>query len=385
MKKIYYLLAFAVLALSACQKEPALQQVTVIPPLKETLTLTLQTSDYQSLASGYPKSTFTIDNNADAAIYVPQIMNKEYSNVADGSTATVTYAQSALYWKSNADSVYADAYYALTAADYLLLPNNTYTDFSIAQVESWLTYKYPSPTANELKLLKFTPYPATLTPAPPLSFMYYNNKWINIYTVSPAQYTSAGLGQYDEFTTAWTETALNGAFNTFMKSDPTLMDTIKKNDIVFVSFNYYVSSKADYQRVKPLQFDGNNFVAPYTTTATIDLVKTSGSWGVATTAAGVNHTLNAADETLIANSSVGGTALASYRGYVSKYGDFDVGTGEWTLPLLDQAFILVLQADYPTPTANIPYNITYNVYTNSVDVPTVATFTWNGTTWIASQ
>jgi len=386
MKKIYYLLAFVALAFSACQKEPALHQITVIPPLKQTLAITLQSSDYQSLSSGYPKSTLTIDNNTDAGIYVPQILNKEYSNVADGSTATVTYTQSALYFKPATDSLYNDVYYSLTAADYTLLPGNTYADFSVAQTLSWLPYKYTTPVKNQLALIKFTPYPTTLSPAPPYSFLYYNGKWQTIYTIQPAQYTQAGVGEYNQFTTSNSESSLVAMFNYFLKNDLTIIDTVKKNDIVFVSFDYYDSgSKNAYQRVKPLQFDGNNFVAPYTTTATINLVKTSGSWGVATAAPGVNHTLNAADETLIANSSIGGSALATYRGYVSKYGDFDVGTGQWTTTLLNQAFILVLQTDYPTPQQNIPYNVTFNEYINSADVATTFTYQWNGTTWIPGQ
>src|ERR1700756_5261229 len=274
MKKIYYLLAFATLAFSACQKEPTLHQITVVPviPVKENLTITLQPADYQSLASGYPKSTMTIDDNTDAALYVPQILNKEYSNLADGSTAIVTYTQSALYFKPAADSLYSDVYYQLSNADYLLLPGNKYTDFSLAQTLAWLPYKYTSPVNNQLALINFTPYPSTLTPPPPYSFLYYQGAWKQIYTIQPAQYTQAGVGKYDQFTTSNSESSLVSTFNFFLKNDLTIMDTVKKNDIIFVSFDYYASSTA-YQRVKPLEYDGNNFVAPYTMPATISLTK----------------------------------------------------------------------------------------------------------------
>src|SRR5262249_49846414 len=152
MKKIYYLLVLAAFAFTACQKEPALH--SVMPSEVKDLTITLQATDYQLLpTSDYPHSTLTIDDDADAQQYIPIILNSEYSNLDNNSTAAVTYAKSALYFKPNSDSLYSDVAYTLTNADYTLLPGNTYTDFSVTQLKSWIPYKYTAPTNNQLILL----------------------------------------------------------------------------------------------------------------------------------------------------------------------------------------------------------------------------------------
>src|ERR1700743_2499910 len=119
MKKIYYLLAFVTLAFTACQKEPALQSSVPITT-KQALNITLQASDYAKLTSGYPKTTLTFDDLADANTYIPQILNSEYVTAANGSTAKVTYSVSSLYFKVK-DSLLTDVTYTLTNADYLLL------------------------------------------------------------------------------------------------------------------------------------------------------------------------------------------------------------------------------------------------------------------------
>jgi hypothetical protein len=121
MKKIYYLFAFGILTLTACQKEPALH--SVLPSEEKSLTITLQKSDYAYI-TGYPSSTLTIDDITDAQKYIPEILNAEYANLDNGSTAAVTYTQSALYFVPAADSLYSDVAYTLTASDYLLLPGN---------------------------------------------------------------------------------------------------------------------------------------------------------------------------------------------------------------------------------------------------------------------
>jgi hypothetical protein len=375
MKKIYYLLAFAALAFASCQKEPALLTSTHdVPTSKQALTITLTAADYAKLSSGYPKSTLSFDDLADANKYIPQILNSEYFTPANGSTASVTYTESSLYFVPDADSLYSAAYYSLTASDYTLLPGNTYTDFSISQAVSWLPYKYPTPVANQLALLNFTVYPSTMVPPPPYSFLYFNNAWQEIYTIQPAQYTSVGLGKYDEFTTSNSESSLAGMFNTFIKGDVNVMDTIKKGDLEFVSFNYYVSStKSDYQRVKPLQYDGNNFVAPFTTTATATFVKESGGWVPLPI---ITHTLSAADITLIVNSTAG---TSSERSSLSSYGDFS----GWSSSALDAAMIIVLTADYPSPATNTDYDVIYLNYTGGNDIPTTLVFQWSGSAWSA--
>ena len=374
MKKIYYLFALAVLGITACQKEPALH--SVLPSEKKALTITLQKSDYAYI-TGYPSSTLTIDDITDAQKYIPEILNAEYANLDNGSTAAVTYTQSALYFVPAADSLYSDVAYTLTASDYLLLPGNKYTDFSVAQVLEWLPYKYTTPVKNQLALITFTPYPSTLTPPPPYSFLYYNNAWQTIYTVQPAQYVEVGLGKYNQFSSS-NDATLPSILSAFLDADITITDTVKTGDIDFVSYNYYGSDGNTYQRVQPLQYNGSKFTVPQTSTATVNFIKQNGTWTYVKPLPVVSHTLTSADITLIVNSSYGTSAE---RTNLSNYGDFS----SWAQADLDNAFILVLTTDYPTPATNTNYEVTYLNYTGGNDVPTIDTFQWNGTKWIALQ
>jgi hypothetical protein len=368
MKKIYYLLAFVALAFTACQKEPLLQS-SVPLSTKQALSITLQTSDYSKLSSGYPKSTFTFDNITDANTYIPKILNSEYVTAANGSTAKVTYTVSSLYFKL-ADSASTDVAYTLTPADYLLLPGNKYTDFSISQVLQWLPYKYPTPVNNQLALLSFTPYPATLTP--PYSFLYLNGAWRQIYTITPAQYTTAGEGKYDQFTTSNTEASLVSTFGFFLKNDFTIMDTIRKNDLVFVSFGYYNSG--NYQRVRPLEFDGNSFVLPYTSTGIATFVKANGAW---TPEPVVAYSLTSADLTII---EAGAAGSAAAKTNLTTYGDF---SNAWATADMDAAVIECLPTDIKSPQQNTLYQITFQNYNSPA--PNPLNFIWDGTKWVAQQ
>jgi len=374
MKKIYYLLFIGVLGFTACQKEPALQTSThAVTGLKENLTITLNTSDYGKISSGYPKTSFSFDDLADANTYIPQILNSEYITPTDGSTASVTYTTSSLYFKSAADSLYSDIYYSLTASDYLLLPGNTYKDFSLAQAAEWLPYKYTSPKSNQLALLNFTVYPSTQSPPPPYSFLYFSGSWRYIYTIQPAQYTAAGVGKYDQFTTTNTEASLVSTFNFFLKNDITIMDTVKKNDLIFVSFNYYASSTA-YQRVKPLQFDGNNFVAPYESPGVATFVKVNGAWKAEPV---ITYTLTSADITLIGAGTAGSAAA---KANLNQYLDFD---SSWATADMDAAVIECLLVDIKAPQTNTLYKISFPNY--SSPAPDPLAFIWSGTAWVPQQ
>jgi len=372
MKKIFYLSAFIAFAFTACQKEPALHSVT---PQVSVLNLTLQQSDYQLLPkSDYPYSTYTIDDVADAKKYIPIILNTRDPQLSNGTPANVTYTVSSPYFKL-ADSTYSDVAYTLTDADYTLLPGNTYTDFSTSQILSWLPYKYPAPVNNQLAVLTYTYYQSGATPSAGIpmtsSFLYLNGQWQEIYTLSAAQYTALGRGSYGEIIAA-DNANLPGYFNTLLKADPTIMDTVKRGDVEYVSFKYY-AKPVTAQRVVPLVFDGTNFVNTPTVTNTLPFVKSNGTWIPDPT---VYYTLTSVDTKLISNSSFG---TAAQRTDLGKYGDFS----GWSAADLQSAITLVLTTDFPNPTPNVNYNVTYLNYTGGTDVPTVFTLQWNGTAWVA--
>jgi hypothetical protein len=373
MKKIYYLLLMLPLAFTACQKQP----IVPLNPLTKTATLafTLAPADYQLLPNtAYPYSSFSFNSNSDADIYVPMILNaKESAQLNNGSTAAVTFTIAPASLKV-ADSLSADVSYTLVKSDYALLPGNTFTDFSIAQILSWLPYKYPNPVANQLAVLTFTYFNSSNTPTTAtvtFSFLYLNGAWKRIYQITPAQYTAAGEGRFDQFGAS---DNLVGDFNVFLKTDVTIADTAKANDVEYVSYAYFANS-TNYQKVQALTFDGNNWGA-ISTTVTGSFLKSNGTWAAVLPVPTVNHTLTKADIALIVASSFG---TASERTNLGQYGDFS----GWSAADLDSSFILVLTTDYPSPQTGVNYVVTYLNYTGGADVPTQITFQWSGTAWAA--
>jgi hypothetical protein len=376
MKKIFYAIAFVAVVFTSCQKQPIVPLYPAVATV-QSYNFTLASSDYALLPStAYPSKTFSFNDAIDAQTYIPTILNAKYPSkvAADGSTAVVTYTQSAPSFKL-ADSTIADVAYTLTPADYLLLPSNKYADFSLAQVVAWLPYKFPSAVANQLELLTFTPYPATLTP--PYSFLFLNGKWQQIYTITPAEYTAFGVGKYNQFTSA-NDATLPAMLGALIKTDVTIQDTVKAGDIEYISFNYYGIDKNTYQRVIPLEYDGSNYVAPKTSVAApLNFIKKSGQWQYVTPLPIFNYVLTTADETLISNSTFGSSTQRSDLG---KYGDFD---SSWAKADLQSAFILCLTKDITAPQINTDYHVHYESYVNSVDTDTVLGFTWDGTKWVA--
>jgi hypothetical protein len=389
MKKIHYLLAFVTLAFTACQKEPALHSVMPVPAdaMLQTLTLTLQSSDYKELpSSNYASTAFSFKNGTDAQNGITAILTAEYPAAADKSTAAVTYTQSPNSF-TVADSVLKDVSYTLTNADYLLLPGNKYTDFSVAQLLQWLPYKFPGVPNGTLKFLTWTIYPAATATSPvmPYSFLYVNGAWQAIYTLQPAQYTTLGVGKYNEITSTTTAN-LPQTLGALVNADVTVIDTIKTGDIIYVSYNYYVSATADYQRVQQLEYNGSKFVVPYSYPVTINFIKTNGTWGYVQPLPVVKYTLTSTDMKTIAASGIGGPGFASVLTNLGTYGDFE---SAWTsaadIQYLDQAFESILTTQFPTPAINTNYEVVYNAYIGGGDVPTIASFQWSGTAWVAQQ
>lgn len=374
MKKIYYLLALAALAFTACQKQPYVVPTTpLVKSEKAALTLTLAPADYQLLpASAYPATSDNFNSVTDANNYIPMILAaKEPAYVADGSTAVVTYTLAPPSLKV-ADSVYSHLTYTLVAADYVAGGSN-YGDFSATEILNWLPVKYPAPVANQLAIITYVLYTGvdnTVTN----SFLYINGAWKQIYQVSNAQYAEVGDGKFDDFSSSEVG-KLAGYFNFFLKNDVTIADTARAGDVEYVSYQIYTGST--YQKVMALTYDGSNW-GVISTQGTSNFLRTNGAWAAVLPKPTITHTLTAADIALIANSTV---STSANRTNLGKYGDFS----NWSAADLDAAMILVLTADYTSPQQNTNYNVIYLNYTGGSDVPTTLTFTWNGTAWVAAQ
>ena len=371
MKKIYYLLVLAVMSFTACQKQP---YITPTTPLTKAaaFTFTLAPADYQLLPkTSYPYTSFSFNSTTDADNFIPMILAaKESPFLNDGSTATVGYTLAPANLKV-ADSLYADVFYKVTSADYTAT-GSKYGDYEPSDVLGFLAYKYPNAVANQLAVISFTLYSGGVDQPAVNSYLFLGGAWIQIYQISPAQYTQAGEGKYDQFTAA-DLSKMPGEFNFFLKNDFSIADTAKAGDVEYVSYSYYASG--DYQKVFALTYDGSNWGA-VNTQATGSFLKKSGTWSAVLPVPTITHTLTSADITLITNSTAGTSAERTNLG---KYGDFS----NWSASDLDAAFIVVLTADYPTPATGDNYNVVYLNYTGGADVPTTITFVWSGTAWAA--
>lgn len=384
MKKILFnisMLAAIAVVFSACH--PMNKTYDAIGPVPapsgspQTFAVTLATSDYAYLPStNYAKTTLSFKTKDDAATSIPIILAAKYPNYADKSSANVTYNFSPVTIKL-ADSVFADVAYTLTDNDYLLLPGNTFKDFSASQVLKWLPYKYPTPSVNQLAVLTFTYFEAGAQSTQTQSFLFLNGAWVKIYMISQAQYQSVGKGGTNNDFSSGDAANLPSYFNTFLKADAAVSALAKTGDVQYVSFKYFASGVTS-QRVLPLTFNGTNWITT-ATSASLTFAVTSGTWIADNT---VNYSLASADYTYIATQTTAGTADS--RSDLGKFGDFTItGTSSsvWADADVQAAIIALLKHLYPAAVANQKFVITYKAY-NGATVTLTKTFQFNGTTFV---
>jgi len=382
MKKIFYLLAFVAIAFASC--DPLSKTYSTIDatptPYTKTLTITLANADYQKLgtssSSPYPGKSYNFKTTADANLYIPTILNAEYPQLDNGSNANVTFAFPATQ-PLVPDSTYTHVAYTMVTADYTF-PGNTFPDLSAAGVLNYLAYKYPTPVPNQLVVLTYVFFESGGTPSAGTtvtdSFMFLGGAWTKIYTVSPAQYASVNRGTNNWFI-ATDIPNIPVYLNTFLTSDPLVIATNPKvGDVKYISYRYLTT----FQKVISLIFDGTNWVNKQT----LSFLKSGGTWIPDPT---VYYTFNKADYAVLnLASTTAGTAAA--RANVASFGDFNIQSAGsatyWSPADLQAALIVMLTADFPSPKPNIPYKVTYAVYTGVVSNVS-AIFVYNGTTWVA--
>jgi len=387
MKKIYYLLAFVAMAFTACQKQPIIPNTT--PKHEAKLTLTLASADYKLLdTSIYANKSLSFHSDEDAKLYVPKILAAKYPLVDDKSTADVTYTITALVPPASpkpADSTFAKVAYTLTNGDYLLLPGNKFTDFSAAQILSWLPIHYTKPVANQLALVTFTYFENGVTSTVAQSFLYVNGAWKKIYTITPAQYTAIGKGgTFNDFSSS-DDAQLTNYFNTLLKADLAVSSTVKTGDVQYVSYKYF--GGGTFQRVIALMFDGTNWTTQTlpSTTSTLSFARDKGVWAANST---VNYTLVKDDYTYIGTQTTAGTAAG--RASVAKYPDFntsaDTDTDFWSPDNVNAALIAVLTNKFKsTAIPNQSFIVTYADYKFGKTTNVAKTFVYDGTAFVVPK
>lgn len=330
----------------------------------------------------------------DGKAKIPALMNANYPQLGDGSSATVSFTI-APFTVPAADnlpdsvSLSTKAAYTLTAADYKLLPGNTFTDFTAAQILTWLPIKFPNLpqyTTDRLKLVTFTYYENGVTSTATQSFVYTlsTNTWRKIYTISAAQYTSIGKGgTFNDFSSTDDPVLLN-YLNTLLKADLAVSSTAKVGDGQYVSYKYF--SSLNYQRVMPLVFDGTNWVNKTLPAGTgiLPFIKQKGVWAlnVSTT---TNYTLVKDDYTYIGTQTTVGTVAG--RASVAKFPDFNTSvntdTDFWSDTDLNLALAAVLTSKFKsTATKGLQFAVTYANYSFGKTSSVTRTFTYDGSTFV---
>ncbi|MHB8208361.1 hypothetical protein [Mucilaginibacter sp.] len=404
MKKIYYLLALAALAFSACQKEPRLNQITVKPPATAPTTAsdTLAAPDYGLLPSSDPAQTNHFFGSLSAALSsVPTILNTEYSTAVEKSQITVTFQLEPAVPAAVklVDSIYTHVAYTLLATpagnnDYTKLPKNTYTDFTDAQILTWFPYagnptnavgtSWGEPVSPTLAVPTFNYYANGTTTVQTFAYLYNGTAWGKIYLISAAQYTAIGKGGTSNDFAVADEPNLPGYFSSILNADPSVSATAKVGSIEYVSYKLYGGSSAKtYQLVMPMVFDGTKWVNTQVT-ATAVFTKTNGQW-VGTTDNTVSYTLVAADYTTI--SGINGIASTAAVADLKSHSDFSIAAGvatgvgsSWADVQIANGIIAILKTLYTAPAANQKFNVTFKTY-GGYSTET-AVFNFDGTNFV---
>lgn len=392
MKKVFYLLAVVTtVAFSACNPlDKTYKQLGDLPaPTAKAVTanLTLTAADYALAPKGsYASKGFSFKSIDSAKLQIPVILAAKYPTYGEKSTITVTYANAPASLKV-ADSLYNNvAYTVVNPTDYTnssAVTGTTFKDWSAAQVLLYLTYKYPTPVANQLSVLTYLYYESGVTPSSGVlttdSFVFLNGVWTKIYTISAAQYTAAGRGNYGNFTSG-DVVNLPSIFNNFLKADVNVAATAKAGDVKYVSYKYFASS-TNYQRVVTLTFDGANWVTTATAATPIAFLKTNGVWVADNT---VNYTLASADYKYMGQNTTAGSVAG--RANIVQYPDFNVSASTdatyWSDTDIQGALITFLQYAYPKAVANQNFNITYLQYFKGVTSNVTKTFQFDGSKFV---
>jgi len=408
MKKTYYQLAFAALAIAtgftSCKPldktfDDIGPKATAVVAAPTSATLTLADADYGILPNTNPAqgAHFFVSAN-DALTSIPTILNTKYSTAIEKSTVSVTFGIGPVVPSIKLiDSVFTHEAYTLTNADYTLLPKNTFTDFSDAQLITWFPYagnptnavgtSYGAPGNSTQAVVTFNYFANSTNTVQTYSYLYTGGVWKKDYFLTPAQYASIGKGGNNNDFAAADIANLPSYFNTFLKADPSVSATAKVNDVQYVSYKYYGGSAANtFQRVMPMAFDGTNWVAGQKI-VTATFTKTNGVW-VGTTDNSVTYTLTSANYTTIAAIPNIGSAAAIAN---LSHGNFAIAAGSavttttddgvrWTDAQIAAGAATILKTLYPTAAANQKFFANVAVYggytTESVE------FIFDGTNFV---
>ena len=362
MKKLLYLLAFVTIMFASC----------------DPMSNTYKSLDANPTPSTLSFGTTTTYTSFDAAkTGIASLLNTKYANYPDQSKATVSFPLAGTFTLA-ADNVLAHLAYTLVTADYNLV--TTFTDFTDANMLTYLSVKYPTPAANQVAVLTYNYYlsGATASSGTPVTdtFIYLNGAWIKAYTVSAAQYTSVNRGVNFYFTSA-DLTYLPAYLISFLNADPSVMAVAKAGDVKYVTYK----TSATTIQLFPLVFNGTSWANNFP----LNFLKLNGTWlpdpTVYITELDTTNYGNPDYQYLNTLTTIGN---ATNRGNVAQYGDFNVQSTSsyyWSDSDIAAALAAILLHRIPSPVVGIPYTVNYFVYTGST-LAASKTFIYNGTAFI---
>lgn len=386
-KNILYLVAFMSMIFVACN--PLKDEINNIKPVAadKTVVLTLANADYGLLPAGnYARTGFYFATTADANDFISIILNKKYPQLGDGTKANINYNSLPAQVKP-ADSVFANVQYTVTTNDYTdasaAVGNGTFKTYSVAQATAFLEWKYPKATTpvNKIVLLTYQFFQSNVTTSAGVTvteaFLLLSSGWQKIYLVSPAQYALLGRSLNNAFVSA-DAANIPSSINTLLKADPSVVSP-KAGDVRYISYKFFQSSSAIYQRVAPLIFDGVNWGSKSVPVGPLAFLRKKGTWIPDPT---VYYTLIKADFSVLDKSGVAtDAAIANAVNFAS----FDItgGPNNWTESQITAAVILILKTKYASAPVDetVLYKITYGLFKGGV-TPTVKTFAKTSTGFV---
>lgn len=345
-KTVLYILAFIAVIISSC--DPLKDSINDIKPatLEKTMALTLTTS-YASPGA--------------ANEGVAKTLNSTYKHLDDGSKANVIYNLLPAQVKA-VDSLLSNIVYTVTDADYLATNGNSNKNFNTANLMKFINAKFPVKTEKQLFVISYAYFQSGVaSPAVPVteSYLYLNGAWVKIYHVTPAQYTSAGKLNVFNFGSA-DEPNLTGYFNTFLKADASASAAAKLGDVKYVSFTYFVSSSAIYQRIKALVFDGVNWGTKPVAVGPFAFLKKKGTWIPDPT---VYYTLVKADFAVLTGSGVASEAAITNAVSFASF-DMSGGPNNWTEEQIVKGVAVILNTKFASAPVDetVLYKVTYGLF-----------------------
>lgn len=366
-KNLLYLLAFISVIFAACN--PLKDEINNITPTPYTkaMTITLSTVDYGLLpTSNYAQKGFYFATTADANASIPVILNAKFPQLANGSTANVSYNSMPAQIKP-ADSVLSSTaavptQYTVTDADYLATNNNNNKNFNTAGLLKFLDIKFPVKKDNQLVVISYAYFESGVaSPAVPVAetYLYLKGAWTKAYQVSQAQYISAGKMNVYNFAAA-DEPNLVGYFNAFLKADGSVSGKAKLGDVKYVSYAFFSSSTVTFQRIRAMIFDGTNWGTKSVALGPLAFLRKNDTWVPDPT---VYYTIVKADCSVLTGSGVATDAAITNA---VSFGSFDMsgGANNWTDEQINNAVALILKGKYASAPVDeaVFYNITVTLF-----------------------